>query len=97
MIFKTSVLESVEDEQTENVSVIHIDEKTDTVQNVTDQVEMTDNGGVSSVGFTTDSFSPMGIRKIAKVAPSNADPNKNIATIAKECNATLLVGRQTLC
>ena len=33
----------------------------------------------------------MGIRKIAKVAPSNADPNKNIATIAKECNATLLV------
>ena len=53
---------------------------------------MTDNGGVSSVGFTTDSFSPLGIRKIAKVAPSNADPNKNIATIAKECNATLLVG-----
>ena len=91
MNFKTPVLESVEDEQTENVTVIHIDEKTDTVQNVTDQVEMTDNGGVSSVGFTTDSFSPMGIRKIAKVAPSNADPNKNIATIAKECNATLLV------
>ena len=91
MNFKTPVLESVEDEQAENVTVIHIDEKTDTVQNVTDQVEMTDNGGVSSVGFTTDSFSPLGIRKIAKVAPSNADPNKNIATIAKECNATLLV------
>ena len=91
MNFKTPVLESVEDEQTENVTVIHIDEKTDTVQNVTDQVEMTDNGGVSSVGFTTDSFSPMGIRKIAKVAPSNADPDENIATIAKECNATLLV------
>ena len=31
MNFKTPVLESVEDEQTENVTVIHIDEKTDTV------------------------------------------------------------------
>ena len=39
---------------------------------------MTDDGGVSAVGFTTDSFSPMGIRKIVKAATGQPEDREKI-------------------
>ena len=90
MNFKTPVLESAEDETVDEVSVLHIKEDTNKVEEVTDNVEMTDDGAVSAVGFSTDSFSVFGVRKTSSVATRTAT-NKNIADIAKECKASLLV------
>ena len=91
MNFKTPVLESAEDEQTEEVTVIHIDESTNIVQDVTDQIKLTDDGGVSAVGFTTDSFSPMGIRKIVKAATGQPEDRKNITATGNTVNYKIIV------
>ena len=90
MNFKTPVLESAEDEAVNEVSVLHIKEDTNKVEEVTDNVEMTDDGAVSAVGFSTDSFSVFGVRKTASVATRTAT-NKNIADIAKDCKVSLRV------
>ncbi|MDD3795529.1 MAG: FctA domain-containing protein, partial [Lachnospiraceae bacterium] len=62
--FKTPVLEQP-DKEIEEVTVVHIEEGTDTVQNVTGNVDMTAQGGVSSVDFSTSSFSPVGVRTLS--------------------------------
>ena len=62
MTFAKPVFEDVSEEQeVTNYSVIHITDDGQ-VQDVTDEVQATAQGAVESVGFTTDSFSPFGIR-----------------------------------
>ena len=90
MNFKTPVLESAEDETVDEVSVLHIKEDTNKVEEVTDNVEITDDGAVSAVGFSTDSFSVFGVRKMASVTPQAAD-NKCINDIASNVDYKILI------
>ncbi len=50
-------------EVAEDYSAIHITESND-VEVVTDSVSVNENGAVEALGFTTDSFSPFGVRRL---------------------------------
>ena len=96
MSFATPVFEKVSDEQEViDYSVIHISDNGQ-VQDVTDEVEITDQGTVEAVGFTTDSFSPFGVSRMLAVNESGttllSEGDKyNIENVGNRIQYTILV------
>ena len=68
MSFSTPVFEELEGESIE-YSMVHIsDEKV--AEDVTDHIGMTEDGAVTSVGFSAESFSPFGLRAVMRSNPT---------------------------
>lgn len=77
MTFKNSELEVPEDTdkvkyEVESYEVVHVNNGTAEI--VTDNVQVTEDGGVASVGFTTDSFSPIApVLRLTEVVVEDED------------------------
>ena len=94
MNFKTPVFEE-KDENTEVVdySVIHINDEAQ-VENVADNVQATEEGTVESVGFSTDSFSPVGLMRMTTFGlPRGAGTTELFSTFIDSVNLVTSDGK----